>query len=288
MKTFPFKNTPPLGAHTSIAGGVHNAVYHGAEIGCDVVQIFTKNQMQWNSKPLSGEDVSNFEKAIEVTGVLPMTVHDSYLINLGTANPKTYRRSYKTFVEEIVRSEQLGVPCLVMHPGSHLGEGEEPGMNRIAESIRKAYRESGAKNTVVLLEGTAGQGTNLGYSFEQLKYMMDRSGLDEKVGICLDTCHVFTAGYDIRTAAAWQKTRDKFNEIIGLEKLKAVHVNDSKKELGSRVDRHERIGKGLIGLEAFRSILNDPVMKEIPLIMEIPGGNKAYQEDLKILRSLVG
>ena len=278
---------PPLGAHTSIAGGVHNAILTGKEIGCDVVQIFSKNQMQWNGKPLSEEDVQKFREAIQETGVFPVTVHDAYLINLSATNPDTYGRSYRAFVDELKRCEQLGVPYLVMHPGSHLGAGEEAGLQRIAESIARAYRESGAQRTVVLLETTAGQGTNLGYRFEHLRQIIDITALGNRVAVCLDTCHIFAAGYDLRTPQAWEQTKSEFDRIIGLEKLRAFHLNDSKRGLGSRVDRHARIGQGEIGTKAFRILLNDPDLRNIPMILEIPGGDQAYREDLLLLRSLV-
>ncbi len=287
-KTFSFEKHPPIGAHTSIAGGVQNAIYLGKEIGCDVVQIFSKNQMQWKARPLTAEDAEKFQKAIRETGVLPMTVHDAYLINLGTANPVTYRRSYQAFVEELQRCELLGVPYLVMHPGSHLGEGEEIGLQRIARSIRRAYEESGVTKTVVLLETTAGQGTNLGYRFEQLAEIMEMSGMEEKIAVCVDTCHIFAAGYDIREAESYFRTKQEFQRILGLEKLKAFHVNDSKGDLGSRLDRHARIGQGKIGSEAFRLLVNDPDFRNIPMILEIPGGNQAYAEDIRLLRGLIG
>ncbi len=278
---------PPIGAHTSIAGGVQNAIYTGAEIGCDVVQIFSKNQMQWKARPLTRDDVEKFHQAVQETGVQPVTVHDAYLINLGTANPVTYRRSYQAFVEELRRCEMLEIPYLVMHPGSHMGEGEEAGIQRIAESIRQAYQESGVERTVVLLETTAGQGTNLGYRFEQIAQIMERTGLDEKIAVCVDTCHIFAAGYDIRTFETYQQTKARFDQLIGLDKLKVFHVNDSKRELGSRIDRHARIGQGEIGLDAFRLLVNDPDFRTTPMILEIPGGNDAYAEDIRLLRQLV-
>lgn len=288
MKT-PHPNSPespPLGAHTSIAGGLQNALYTGKEIGCEVVQIFSKNQMQWKSKPLETEEVVKFRKAQEETGVRPVTVHDSYLINLANPAQPTLQRSIEAFTDELHRCELLRIPFLVMHPGSHLGEGEAAGLERIASNIKKCYRRSGVEKTIVLLETTAGQGTNLGYRFEHLKYIIDRSGLGERIAVCLDTCHVFAAGYDIRSRRAWEKTKAKFDKIIGLEKLKVFHLNDSKRELGSRVDRHARIGQGAIGLEGFRTLLHDPDLGNVPMILEIPGGNEAYREDLELLRKL--
>ncbi len=285
-KRFVFQNHPPLGAHTSISGGVFNALYNGQKIGCDVIQLFSKNQMQWKAKPLLEEEVDRFHRAVEETGVYPMTIHDAYLINLASPNEKTFALSFDTFADELKRCELLDVPYLVMHPGAHMNEGEEAGMNKIAASIRRAWEQSGVTKPVVLLETTAGQGTNVGYSFEQLDYIIQKSELGENIGVCVDTCHVFAAGYDIRTAAGWKKTKSAFDQTVGLNKLKAFHINDSKRELGSRVDRHQRIGKGELGIGAFRAILNDSDLQDIPMIMEIPGGDVAYAEDLVILRSL--
>ncbi len=279
--------SPPLGAHTSIAGGLHNALHAGREIGCDVVQIFSKNQIQWKGKPLLDENVENFKSVMEETGVKPATVHDAYLINLGATNPVTYQKSYHAFVDELQRCEALGLPYLVMHPGSHMGDGETAGLDQIARSIQQAYSASGIERTIILLENTAGQGTNLGYRFEQLKYLIDHSGLDDKISVCLDTCHLFAAGYDIRTAEKWKQVRAEFDRVIGLEKLKAFHLNDSKREFDSRVDRHARIGEGEIGLEGFRAIVNDSDLRQIPMILEIPGGLQAYKKDLEILRGLI-
>ncbi|MBN2366655.1 MAG: deoxyribonuclease IV [Calditrichaeota bacterium] len=282
------KAAPQLGAHTSTSGGLWNAVYSGKEIGCDVIQLFSKNQMQWMAAEILPESIERFLRAVEDTGVQPVAVHDAYLINLGSPNPVTFEKSYSSFVDELKRCEALKIPYLIMHPGAHLGSGEEGGMNRIAGGIARAFDEAGIIKTAVLLETTAGQGSNLGYTFEQLKYIMDLTGLEKYIGICLDTCHVFTAGYDIRTEKAWQHTRREFDSIIGLEHLKVFHLNDSKKGMGSRVDRHERIGRGEIGLEGFRALVNDPEVRHIPMILEIPGGEIAYGEDLRKLRKLIG
>jgi deoxyribonuclease-4 len=286
-KNLPFKNYPPLGAHTTTAGGVFNALYSGKEIGCDVVQLFSKNQMQWKGKPLTDEEVGKFHAAILETAVYPVAIHDAYLINLASPKAATYKKSFTAFVEELQRSEKLGVPYLIMHPGSHVGSGEGEGLQKIAKSLKKAYHESKVENTTILLEATAGQGTNLGYTFEQLKYIIDESQLNDQVAVCVDTCHIFTAGYDIRNPESWDKVKQQFDQVIGLEKLKVFHLNDSKRELGSKRDRHERIGKGEIGLAGFRALLNDPELRNIPMIMEIPGGEGAYAEDLILLRSIL-
>jgi len=275
-----------LGAHTSIAGGVFNAIYSGTEIGCEVVQIFSKNQMQWRGRPLASEEVERFHYAVAETGIYPMAVHDSYLINLASPNPLIYRKSLEAVTDELQRCETLRIPYLVMHPGSHLGQGEQKGLEQLADALRQCYEKAGVVNTAVLLETTAGQGSNLGYTFEQLRYLIDRSKLEEKIGVCLDTCHIFAAGYDLRNKKVWENSKQNFDQIIGLEKLKIIHANDSKRELGSRVDRHARIGEGRIGLKGFSILIKDPDLKNIPFILEIPGGEEAYREDIQLLRTI--
>jgi deoxyribonuclease-4 len=277
---------PPLGAHTSIGGGLYNALYSGKTLGCEVVQIFSKNQMQWKSKALTLDEIDKFLTVKNETGVIPVTVHGAYLINLGSFNSATHRKSFDAFVEELQRCELLEIPFLVIHPGAHMGAGEERGLKKIAESVQNAYEKAHIQHTTILLETTAGQGTNLGYKFEQINFIIEQTGLNNNIGVCLDTCHVFAAGYDIRTKEIWTDTKKNFNQIVGLNKLKTIHLNDSKKDLGSRVDRHERIGNGKIGLNAFRILLNDHDLQKIPMILEIPGGNEAYENDLKLLRSL--
>jgi deoxyribonuclease IV len=281
-----FKHYPPLGAHTSIAGGIHNAIYSGARIGCDVVQIFSKNQLQWKGKKICQDEVNQFRKAIAETGVYPITVHDSYLINLASPDPEIFQKSYRAFTEELHRCKFLGIPYLVMHPGSHMGRGEAAGITAIAEALRNCYTDAECQNTVILLETTAGQGTNLGSTFEQLRDIIDQSRLEDRIAVCVDTCHIFAAGYDLRTVESWSETKARFDRILSLEKLKVFHLNDSLQELGSRVDRHARIGKGKIGLEGFSALVNDPDLRQIPMILEIPGGNKAYQQDIRKLRRL--
>jgi len=286
FKIHKFKHYPPLGAHTSIAGGIKNAIYSGAEIGCDVVQIFSKNQLQWKGKKISQKEVDQFREAIAETDVYPMTIHDSYLINLASPDPETYRKSFQAFIDELKRCDLLGITYLVMHPGSHMGRGDAAGITAIAESLRKSYTDAECQNTVILLETTAGQGTNLGSTFEQLRDIMDQSRLEDRIAVCVDTCHIFAAGYDLRTVESWNETKTRFDRILGLEKLKVFHLNDSLQELGSRVDRHARIGKGKIGLAGFSALVNDPDLSHIPMILEIPGGNKAYQQDIRKLRRL--
>jgi deoxyribonuclease IV len=281
-----YKNNPPLGAHTSIAGGLCNAVYSGKEIGCDVIQIFSKNQMQWRGKSLSAEEVDKFLAAAAETNIIPLVVHDSYLINLASPDSVIYQKSFAAVVDELQRCEILKIPYLVIHPGSHLGVGEQKGLDRLAKALYECYYKAMTVNTSILLETTAGQGSNLGYTFEQLKYLLDQSRLEDKIGVCLDTCHIYAAGYDLRSRKTWESSKKKFDRTIGRERLKIIHANDSERELGSRVDRHARVGEGEIGLGGFSVLVNDPDLQKIPLILEIPGGEKAYRKDIQILRKL--
>ncbi len=282
---------PKLGAHVSIAGGVHNSIARALEIGCDTFQIFTKNQRQWNAPPLKEEDIVSFKKQLLDSGIGPVIAHDSYLINLGAINEDSFERSVNTFIDELKRCHFLDVCYLVTHPGSHLGEGEDKGIKRIAEGIDTAWssleKEVNDPSVSILLETTAGQGTNIGYKFEQLAEIIERCSIPKKIGVCLDTCHIFAAGYDLTTEDGYGSTMDQFYSMIPKEKLKAIHLNDSKKEIGSRVDRHDNIGDGKIGLDGFRMLMNDDRLKSVPFILETPGGDEAYKKNLGLLRSLV-
>ncbi len=278
---------PPLGAHTSIAGGVFNAIRIGREIGADVVQIFSKNQMQWQGRWYTEEELAEYFRLIEETGVRPMLIHDAYLINLAGPRQPTLRKSIEAFADELRRAAVLKIPYLLTHPGSHLGEGEAAGIARVAESLRIAREMAGAPEVHILLEVTAGQGTNLGYRFEHLRDIIAQSGMEEILGVCIDTCHIFAAGYDIRTPEAWEATVEEFDRVIGLGKLRAFHLNDSQKPLGSRRDRHARIGQGELGPQAFANVVNDPRVNHLPMVIEIPGGPKVDKEDIALLRSLV-
>lgn len=278
--------SPLLGAHTSIAGGVFNAIKIGQEIGAEVVQIFSKNQRQWSGRPYPDEELEIYFRLREETGIHPALVHDTYLINLASPDAETLKKSLAAFTDEIRRTATLKIPYLVAHPGSHAGSGEEAGVRRVAESLRRCWDSAAVSGVMILLETTAGQGSNLGYTFAQLRDMIALSGVEAHLGVCIDTCHVFAAGYDIRTAQGWEKTVQEFDRIIGLVKLKAFHFNDSLHTLGSRKDRHERIGRGEIGAEGFRLILNDARVNRRPMILEIPGGHDADREDLELLRAL--
>jgi deoxyribonuclease-4 len=278
-----------FGAHQSIAGGVHKSIERGKEATCDTIQIFNKSNNQWRAARLQPDDIDRFFELIEKTGVTVATSHTSYLINIASPDEPLNRKSYRSLKEEMERCETLKIANLVMHPGSHVGSGEETGMNRIAENINRLFDELTDNNVTLLLEATAGQGTNLGYTFEQLAYMIDRVGNKNQIGVCLDTCHIFAAGYDLVDPKGYKKTIQSFDELVGLDRLKIIHVNDSMKEFGSRRDRHEHLGKGFIGLDGFRNIVNDKRLKNIPMILETPKGEDLAEdiENLRVLRSLV-
>jgi deoxyribonuclease-4 len=277
-----------LGAHVSIAGGVFNAPYNGKESTCEVVQIFTKSSNQWRAKPLTDEDAEKFIAAQKETGVTVVCAHDSYLINLASADKALYEKSYRAFFEEMHRCDLLHVPNLVMHPGSHVGSGEEAGIQRIANSFNRMFDDDPDGEVTICLETTAGQGTNLGYSFEQLAQIVDKVENKSRLGICLDTCHIFTAGYPIGTEKDYRATMKAFDRVLGLKNLRIIHVNDSKKGFGSKVDRHEHIGKGAIGKKPFGFFLNDPKLAKVPKILETPKTSAADDiRNLKVLRSLV-
>lgn len=278
-----------LGAHMSIAGGVYNAVLDGKKATCDTIQIFTKSSNQWRAKPLTDEEVERFFAEQENTGVTVSCAHDSYLINLGSPDEELYKKSFEAFMVELERCDILKIPNLVMHPGSHVGSGEEVGLKRIANAFNMLFDKLPDNKITVCLETTAGQGSNLGYKFEQLAEIIEMVEDKERVGICLDTCHIFAAGYPIQKEEEYKATMKEFDRILGLVRLKIIHFNDSKKGLGSKVDRHTHIGQGELGLEPFRHIMNDKRLQKIPKILETPKGDELLEdiENLKVLRSLV-
>ncbi len=276
-----------FGAHMSIGGGVYKAFGRGEKLGCETIQIFTKNANQWKAKPLTKQDVTRFAEEERRTGIQPVLAHDSYLINIASPDSNLRQRSLGALHEEMERAERLGVPYLVLHPGAHRGAGEEAGLRRIAENINLLHTRTPSFKLMLLLETTAGQNTVLGYRFEQLREILGRIEQNNRVGICLDTAHIFAAGYDLRRRRAFDATLEDFEKVLGLHKLKAVHVNDSKKPLGSRVDRHEHIGKGFLGIEAFRLLVNEPRLSQLPMILETPKEPGADAENLRVLRGLV-
>ena len=278
-----------LGAHMSISGGVDRALPLGKKVGCDTIQIFTKNSNQWNAKALSDNEIGKFKANRKETGIELVVAHDAYLINLGSPDDALWKKSVEAFVVEMNRCEQLGIPYLITHPGAHMGAGEEKGIRRIAEAIDRIHEKTGGFQAMILLETTAGQGSNLGYRFEQIAAIIDHTGRKKDLGVCFDTCHVFAAGYEMRDAKSFRKTFDEFDRVIGFDRLKAFHLNDSLKGFGSRVDRHQHIGKGEMGIEPFRMLLNDRDLSRFPMYLETPKGPD-YAEDvenLKVLRSLI-
>jgi deoxyribonuclease-4 len=279
-----------LGAHFSIAGGLHKAVFTASKYGCSALQIFTKNASTWKERRLSSHDVEQFDAARKQSGVKSICSHTSYLINLASPECSKYERSIKALEHELSRSSQLNIPHVIMHPGSHMGSGEDRGLRRIAQGINTIFARIPNIACRLLLETTAGQGSNLGYTFEQLAHIADMVEAKERIGFCLDTCHVFAAGYDLRTKKAYQETMQVFDRVIGLDRLCAIHLNDAKRGLGSRIDRHEHIGMGAIGIHAFSFILNDPQLKGLPKILETPKKKGPIDYDgmnLNRLRSLI-
>lgn len=282
---------PPFGAHLSIAGGVVNALLKADELGMDTVQIFTKNANQWAGKPFGPDEPAEFRKALRRTRLKFATSHDSYLINLATADAALWKKSLDAFVDELDRAEALGLTYLVTHPGAHVGIGEEAGLANVARAIDEVHACRPDDRVKILLELTAGQGSCLGHRFEHLATVLETVREPRRLGVCFDTCHVFAAGYAFGTPAEYQATFDEFDRVIGLKRLKLFHLNDSKKPLGSRVDRHDHIGRGHLGLEPFRMIVNDPRFQKTPMILETPkeddDGAPMDPVNLATLRGLV-
>jgi deoxyribonuclease-4 len=261
---------PRIGAHLSIAGGLWRAVDRAEASGCEALQIFTKSAGQWRARDLPDEEVALFRRRVLETRVRPVIAHNSYLINVAAADRALRRRSIDALRDELDRAERLGLDALVMHPGSYTSGSEEEGLRLIADALAEILAARPHGTTRILLEHTAGQGTNLGHRFEHLAAIIDLLGGSPRVGVCLDTCHLLTAGYDICSATGYRDTFRAFAAIVGLSRLKAFHLNDSKKPCASRVDRHEHIGRGCLGLEPFRWILNDRRFAKLPMLLETP------------------
>jgi deoxyribonuclease-4 len=278
-----------LGAHTSTAGGVSKAVERGEKLGFTAIQIFTKNNNRWKAKPLEKAEIEKFKKSLKSSGIKFVVAHDSYLINLCAADEDNLRKSRESFIDELNRCELLGIPHLNFHPGAHGGNGEKEGIKLIAESLNLAHEASRNFKVKSMIELTAGQGTALGYKFEQIAEIIELVEDKSRMSVCIDTAHIFAAGYDIKSAGNYRNVISEFDSIVGLKFLKCIHMNDSKKELGSRVDRHEHIGRGFIGLEGFRNIMNDKKIESVPKILETPKGKDQLEdlENIKILKSLI-
>ncbi len=274
-----------IGAHTSASGGVFNAIYNGMEIGATTIQLFTSNQKQWRGRKYDEDELEKWFEALAQSKIEKIMSHDSYLINLGCPNEENLLKSRKAFAEEIERCNQLKLSYLNFHPGAALKESVEQCLELIVESLKQVSPLLQNSDLRLLIEATAGQGSTVGHTFEQLGYLVHQTKESVPIGVCIDTCHIFTAGYDIRNMSAWEKTLDDFDKHVGLEHLYALHVNDSKFPLGSRKDRHAPIGEGDIGIEGFEAMMQHPALAKLPKYLETPGGMPAWEEEIKLLNS---
>jgi deoxyribonuclease-4 len=282
-----------LGAHVSIAGELVNAFDRGHTATCESIQIFTKSNRQWKATPLDDETIAAWrERKIaeeESGGIFPVVAHSSYLINIASPKESTWQKSYAALKIELERCETLQIPYLALHPGSHVGAGEEVGLGNISRALGQLHAETPKAKTMICLEGMAGQGTNLGYTFEQLAWLLDHTTEGERLGICLDSCHLYAAGFDVRTPEGYAATMDRFDRAVGLDRLVVIHLNDSVYELDSRRDRHTHIGEGTIGLDGFRNFVNDPRLQDLPGLIETEKSRDLHEdiENLARLRSLI-
>lgn len=275
-----------IGAHTSASGGSFNGLVHGRSIGANTVQIFTSNQKQWKGRTIPEDEIQKWNALRKETRIHVVMSHDSYLINLGSVNPELLEKSREAFLEEIRRCHILNIDYLNFHPGAYTTGSEEICLNQIAESLLSLEKEILKGKTLLLLEATAGQGTTVGYKFSHLGSIIKKVGNRIPIGVCIDTCHIFAAGYDIRTKEGWDRTLKTFDEEVGLKYLKALHLNDSLKPLGSKVDRHASIGEGEIGKESFCYIVNHPYLSQLPMYLETPNP-EIWAEEIQLLRSMV-
>ena len=272
-----------LGAHMSIEGGLYKAIERGEENNCTAIQIFTKNSRSWFAKKLTEKDIEQFKDTLKKSSVKMVVAHTSYLINIGAKNPEVEKKSISSLEDELKRCETLEIPYLVLHPGSHVGAGEETCIKQIAQNLDVVLKKFKGKTTIAL-ETTAGQGTNIGYTFKQLKQIRSLCEEKKRIGVCLDTCHIFSAGYDISSPEGYKKVMSEFFTTLGLKVLKVIHLNDSKTKCGSKLDRHENIGKGTIPLKTFELIMNDKRFVDVPKILETPPSDI---DEIKFLRDLV-
>lgn len=278
-----------VGAHVSAAGGVQNAPLNGVEIQCESIQLFSKNQRQWNAKPYDEETIAAFRANAAKAGYDKIVVHDTYLINLAAPKEDIHAKSVAAFEDEILRCHQLGIPYLNFHPGSHVQSGEEAGLEKIAASLGAIIdRHPEWPDVKLVIENTAGQGTNLGYTLEHVAYLMDTVGKKDRMGVCVDTQHTWASGYKIDDEDGYHEFWDGFDSLIGLEHLKAFHINDSKSECGSKVDRHDNLGEGHIGIGLFERLVNDPRFAGIPGCLETPGGPPMWEKEVARLKAMRG
>ncbi|MEW6507248.1 MAG: deoxyribonuclease IV [Bacteroidota bacterium] len=276
-----------IGAHTFVSGGPASAIDTAEKLGFTAIQIFTKNNNQYFARDLTEDEITEFKEKLGNSNVKFVVSHDSYLINLCAKDTAGLSKSRQAFIKELERCEQLGIPHLNFHPGAHTGLGEEEGIKIIADSLNYAHQKTSGYKTKSMLEATAGQGTSIGYRFEQLKKIIELVDERERMTVCIDTAHIWAAGYNIRDQKEYKKVIKEFDDIIGLNLLKCIHMNDSKKELGSRVDRHDHIGKGFIGLEGFTNIMNDKKLEKVPKVLETPK-EKDQKEDVENIKVLLG
>ncbi len=278
-----------IGTHVSARGGLHCAHERGARIGCTTIQVFTKNSNQWEGRPIADEDVQKYKTAQGKATIAPVVAHAAYLINLSAATPVLLRRSRKALEDELRRCEAFTLHGLVVHPGAHMGQGEQEGIRRITESINYVHEKTDGFRTLTILETTAGQGSSLGFRFGHLRAIIDGIEQKHRMAVCIDTCHLFAAGYPVHTESGWDSTMREFDETIGFRRLAVVHVNDSAREFGSRIDRHEHIGRGQIGREGFRMLMTDPRFRPLPKILETEKSEDMHEdvENMAVLRSLV-
>ena len=259
---------PPIGAHMSVAGGVSKAVDRALVHGCEALQIFSKNANQWRARPLEPAEVRRFRQSLDAAGITPAVSHASYLINLATASPALREQSIAAFIDELDRAHALGLLGVVMHPGTCTSGTEDAALTLVADAVRAAFRSRPRRRTMVLFEHTAGQGRTVGYRFEHLAAILERLDGSPRAGVCLDTCHLVASGYDIASADGYDATFRAFDRLVGFDRLRVIHANDSKRPCGSRVDRHEHIGDGCLGVETFRRLLHDPRVARVPFLIE--------------------
>lgn len=274
-----------IGAHTSAAGGVHNALLEGQKIGATTVQLFTSNQKQWKGKVFTQDEIDRWKYALDETGIKSIMSHDSYLINLGSPDPELLAKSRQAFSDELTRCHQLNLTFLNFHPGAATKESREACLDKIVESLLQLEKQAGEGHTRLLLECTAGQGSAVGYRFEELSYILEKVKKVIPIGVCIDTCHAFAAGYDMRTPEAVDATLKEFDQVVGLEHLYAFHLNDSAKGLGTRVDRHKPLGEGEIGIACFNFLMTDPRTRHLPKYLETPDGPPLWIKEIALLRS---
>ena len=276
-----------LGAHVSTAGGLYKSIENGEKLDCEAIQIFVKSPNRWVSKELTEDDTNRFKASWQASAIQSILIHDIHLTNLTSPKPDVLKNSRDQVRSQLQLADVLGIPYFVTHMGAHLDAGEDEGLRLLSESLNLLFEQTAGGEVMVLLETTAGQGSNLGYTFEHLRRTIDSSKYPERLGVCLDTCHIFVAGYDIRTEDAYQKTFEEFDRIIGLDRLRAFHLNDAKAGYQSRKDRHEHIGEGNLGELPFKLLLNDSRFADVPMVIETPKMEEMHGTNLAMLRSLI-